>query len=258
VVSYGYDDIGRRTSITYPGGSNQVTYAYDNANRLTSVTDWNSNSTTYSYDDAGRMTSTTLPAGTGIVSTNSYDNANRLTGITHVKNGSTTVASVAYTLDDVGNRTQRVDQQGTHTYAYDDLYRLTSVTHPGPATTTYDFDAFGNRTEMVVGAASTTSDYDDADRLTEVTPPSPASPISYTWDDNGDLTARGSDSFSWDYEDRMVSATVNSVTTTFAYRGDGLRDSRVVIANPGRCSERTEDATVRNLPGERARSARPG
>ena len=56
----------------------------------------------------------------------------------------------------------------------------------------------------------------------------------------------------------MVSATVNSVTTTFAYRGDGLRESRAVIANPGRCSERTEDATVRNLPGERARSARPG
>ncbi|MGE0600435.1 MAG: hypothetical protein AB7J35_14890 [Dehalococcoidia bacterium] len=26
----------------------------------------------------------------------------------------------------------------------------------------------------------------------------------------------------------MISATVNSVTTTFAYRGDGLRDSRTV------------------------------
>ena len=64
------------------------------------------------------------------------------------------------------------------------------------------------------------------DRLTTVTPPSPASAISYTWDDNGNLTDRGSDSFSWDYEDRMVSATVNSVTTSFAYRGDGLRDSR--------------------------------
>ncbi|MBK6317597.1 MAG: hypothetical protein IPF51_02305 [Dehalococcoidia bacterium] len=35
---------------------------------LESVTDWNSNSTTYSYDDAGRMTSTTLPSGTGIIS----------------------------------------------------------------------------------------------------------------------------------------------------------------------------------------------
>ncbi|MBK8561114.1 MAG: hypothetical protein IPL66_14270 [Dehalococcoidia bacterium] len=133
MVSYGYDDIGRRTSITYPGGSNQVTYGYDNANRLTSVTDWNSNSTTYSYDDAGRMTSTTLPSGTGIVSTNTYDNANRLTGITHVKNGSTTVASVAYTLDDVGNRTQRVDQQGTHTYAVAGRCKINLRGPGGPA-----------------------------------------------------------------------------------------------------------------------------
>ncbi len=138
------------------------------------------------------------------------------------------VRELDYTLDDVGNRTQRVDQQGTHTYAYDDLYRLTSVTYPGPSTTTYDFDAFGNRTEMDVSGNATTYAYDDADRITTVTPPSPASAISYTWDDNGNLTDRGSDAFDWDYEDRMVSATVNSVTTTFAYRGDGLRDSRTV------------------------------
>ena len=33
------------------------------------------------------------------------------------------------------------------------------------------------------------------------------------------------------YEDRMTSATVNSVTTTFAYRGDGLRNSRTTGGN---------------------------
>jgi hypothetical protein len=47
------------------------------------------------------------------------DTADRLTGISHVKGGTTTIASASYTLDDVGNRTQRVDQQGTHRYAYD-------------------------------------------------------------------------------------------------------------------------------------------
>jgi uncharacterized protein RhaS with RHS repeats len=94
--------------------------------------------------------------------------------------------------------------------------------------TTYDFDAFGNRTEMDISGNATTYAYDDADRITTVTPPSPASAISYTWDDNGNVTDRGSDSFAWDYEDRMVSATVNSVTTTLAYRGDGLRDSLTV------------------------------
>ncbi len=88
--------------------------------------------------------------------------------------------------------------------------------------------AFGNRTSMTVGGNATTYAYDDNDRITSVTPPSPASVVNYTWDDNGDLTARGSDSFAWGYEDRMTSATVSSVTTTFAYRGDGLRDSRAV------------------------------
>ena len=58
---------------------------------------------------------------------------------------------------------------------------------------------------------------------TSVIPPSPASAITYAWDNNGNLTARGSDTFAWDYEDRMTSATVNSTTTTFGYRGDGLR-----------------------------------
>ncbi len=158
----------------------------------------------------------------------------RLTNIAHVKGGSTTVASVDYTLDDVGNRTQRVDQQGTHTYAYDDLYRLTSVTYPGPSTTTYDFDASGNRTEMDVSGNATTYAYDPSrgrtDRITTVTPPGPPrrSPTPGT---TRQLTDRGGDEFEWgrdSHEDRMVSATVNSVTTTFAYRGDGLRDSRTV------------------------------
>jgi YD repeat-containing protein len=37
----------RRTSITYPGGSDEVEYEYDEANNLTSVTDWNGKETTY-------------------------------------------------------------------------------------------------------------------------------------------------------------------------------------------------------------------
>ena len=93
----------------------------------------------------------------------------------------------------------------------------------------YAFDAFGNRTSKTDAGGATAYAYDDADRLTSVTPPSPAPVVNYTWDNNGDLTNRGSDSFAWDYEDRMTSATVNSITTTFAYRGDGLRQ----LSNPG-------------------------
>lgn len=226
-VGYGYDDGGRRTSVTYPGGLRKVLYGYDAASRLTSVTDWNLATTTYAYDDAGRMTTTTLPSSTGVLSNYTYDNADRLVGISHDKGGAT-LAFVNYVLDDVGNRVQRVDDHGTHTYAYDDLYRLTSVTYPGPSTTSYTFDAFGNRTSMTDGSGTTNYAYDEADRLMSVTPTGPDPAKNYTWDDNGNLTNRGSDTFSWDYEDRMTAATVNGASSIYTYRGDGLRESRTV------------------------------
>jgi YD repeat-containing protein len=81
---------------------------------------------------------------------------------------------------------------------------------------------------MVTGAGTTQYAYDAADRLTLVDPPGAGS-TSYTFDDNGNLTSRGSDSFSWDAEDRLTSATVSSVTTTFTYNGDGLRDSHEAV-----------------------------
>ncbi|MBK9341868.1 MAG: RHS repeat protein [Dehalococcoidia bacterium] len=109
-------DIGRRTSITYPGGSNQVTYGYDNANRLTSVTDWNSNSTTYSYDDAGRMTTTTLPSGTVAIDTEGCEVGNvgcheRARGIPHGAGPAGT--HTAELRPPLRNRDRACDHRGT-------------------------------------------------------------------------------------------------------------------------------------------------
>jgi len=129
-----------------------------------------------------------------------------------------------------GNRTGRVDGLGTHTYDYDNLYRITNADYPGADETDYTYDAVGNRKTMVTGAGTTTYAYDAADRITSVTPPG-AGAILYTFDDNGNLTDRGSDDFVWDAEDRLTSATVNSVTTTFTYNGDGLRDSLTTGGN---------------------------
>jgi len=102
------------------------------------------------------MTTTTLP--NGVVGTSSYDNANRLTGVSWAKGG-TTLASASYSLDSVGNRTARTDLSGTESYSYDNAYRLTSVTYPGPATTTYAYDAFGNRTSLVDGTGTSAAEY---------------------------------------------------------------------------------------------------
>ncbi len=60
----------------------------------------------------------------------------------------------------------------------------------------------------------------------------------------GDLTSRGADAFAWDAEDRMSSATVAGTATTFAYNGDGLRQSPASRPTP-RLGCSTRSASLR-------------
>ncbi len=228
-ATYGYDfqkrvvsmQVGsvQNTTLTYPGGVETVTYGYDNANRLTSVTDWLSKVTSYTYDNADRLTSTTL--GNGLIADRTYDNADRLLTVLN-RNGGTTISSYTYTLDAVGNRDQMVDTTGTSTYTYDDLYRLTGVTYPNADVQSYTFDAQGNRLTKVHNAATTNYSYDDADQMTA------AGGVTYTYDDNGNQTATGADTYTWDAENRMTGTTIGATTGTYAFNGDGLRTSRTI------------------------------
>jgi len=56
--------------------------------------------------------------------------------------------------------------------------------------------------------------------------------LTLTSDANGNLTARGADTFTYDQANRLTSATVAGVTETYAYDGDGVRFSRRVGAGP--------------------------
>jgi len=131
-------------------------------------------------------------------------------------NGGGTFSSFTYVLDDVGNRTQVTDNSGVTTFDYDDLYRLTSVTYPGPATDTYTYDPNGNR--LTKNADDYT--YDAADQLTDL------EGIALDYDANGNQLEHGTDTFEYDHENRLVEATVDSVVSTYVYNGDGLRVSQ--------------------------------
>ncbi|MGA8367911.1 MAG: hypothetical protein ACLQMT_13380 [Candidatus Acidiferrales bacterium] len=60
-VSYAYDDADRLTSVT-DAANNTTQYAYDTENNLTSITDANGHATTFYYDAFGRVTQTTFPS----------------------------------------------------------------------------------------------------------------------------------------------------------------------------------------------------
>ena len=197
-ITYTYDEVGNLTSITYPGNLT-VTYAYDKAKRLKSVTDWNNRVTNYSYDTDGRMGSFTLP--NGVVTTFGYDTASRANHIDHTI-GATTIAAFDYTLDHVGNRKTKVSAAGTESYLYDELYRITSVSYPNTATSTYGYDATGNRTSMTNGAGTTNYSYDIADELLN------AGDGTRTYDNDGQLTQIGGHvGYTWDARQQLAQVT---------------------------------------------------
>jgi RHS repeat-associated protein len=83
-------------------GQPQVTYTYDNANRLTQIAQGTS-TVGFSYDTVNRRSTLTLSNGVNMSYT--YDNDSRVTGITYKFNANT-LGNLAYSYDSLGRRTQ--------------------------------------------------------------------------------------------------------------------------------------------------------
>lgn len=95
----------RRSSMTVAGPP-VMNYTYDNANRLTHITQ-DTSTVTMAYDNVGRRTSLTLPTGTSITYT--YDAASQLTALSY-RQGANILGTLTYTYDNNGNR---LKQSGT-------------------------------------------------------------------------------------------------------------------------------------------------
>jgi RHS repeat-associated protein len=203
-------------------------YAYDNRNRVSSITG-NGKTTMFSYDTAGRLIAQTLPNGTTV--TNAFDNANQLLSRVHVGQASL-LASFEYTYDLSGNRTNMTTLEGANSYAYDPRNWLTSATYPDGRTQTFTYDPVGNRTRLDdsgIGVSSVLYSYDAANRLqTDVTG---TMTNSYTYDNAGRLTGQTvngqSRSYAYSFRSQMTSLTdTNGVVFTYAFDGAGDRISQ--------------------------------
>ena len=151
------------------------------------------------------------------------------------QNASRVVWENDYTYDGVGQRQTNTVITGnnagattsrTERYGYDGLNRLASVDYGDGQTQGYTFDALGNRvgkTDSVAGAA--TYGFDAANRLTGTTG---GGASTYASDANGNTTDGGGRHNVWDSQNRLVSCTVNGVTSTYTYGADGLRRSSTV------------------------------
>ncbi len=125
-------------------GQPQITYGYDNADRMTSITQ-GAASVGSTYDDAGRPLTSTLP--NGVVGTYTYDDDSHVKAITYTT-GSTTVGDLSYTYDASGHRTT----------AGGSLARVSLPT--AVSTTTYNAD--NQLTKWASAATQPTYDLPDA------------------------------------------------------------------------------------------------
>jgi len=196
-----------------------VSYAYDELNRLSTVTDGRlsgQNTTTYGYDQASNLTSAVYP--NGLQSIFNYDTLNRLTAM------ATPISGYTYQLGPTGIRTGAQELNGrTLAWSYDGIYRLTGETisqdpSKNNGSATYTLDPVGNRlaeSSSLPGINSGSfGPYNADDQLP-----------SENYDANGNTTATGGKTFTYDSENHLMSM---NGTVRMVYDGDGNRVAKTV------------------------------
>ena len=219
-ISYGYDIVSRRTSMTDPTGN--TTYGYDSLDRLNSLQDPSARVFGFGYDTISRLTS--LTRNNGVNSTFNYDNASQLLSMVHQK-AAVTLASANYTYNLVGNRnTETREDAITRTFGYDGKDRVLTANSSLPANVpneSFNYDLQGNWTvdsrvhnamDELVSDANFTYTYDLLGNLVQkVAAGNPSDVTTYTYN----------------AENRLIGVTTPAVATTYVYDPIGRRIARV-------------------------------
>jgi RHS repeat-associated protein len=234
-VLYSYDLDGNRAGVGYPSGSS-VSYTYTARNQMANVTS-DAISASYTYDFAGNPLTKAL--GNSTIVAYAYDEANRLASVDHQKNG-TSFATFDYAYSSTDDRTSRTETVGgtapvssSDLYGYDPTDQLTQVKYDFDAgantqerAVNYAYDAAGNRTSVTDNGTVTPHTANNLNQYTAVDGDTP------TYDSNGDLKTQDGWAYSYDAQNRLISAQSAQSAVTFSY------DPR------NRCVSRTINGTV--------------
>ena len=261
-VSYQYNVANDVTCIAYPvlSGANctnapsstntVVDRSPDSAGRLHTTSDWLGNTITYGYDAANDVTSITYPSSTTESLAYGYDNAHNLTSAAYTGNA---VGSQTDTwtpnADELVHTTSQI-RSFSSTDTYDGLNRIATANGP-LASDTYGYAPNGELTSDNPGGSATTFGYNQADELTSVTNGNgygipPTSTYAYTadgqrcWSVSGTISnpscaspPTGATSYAWNAYGQLCwsgpsvsTSPCNSPpggVTSYTYNGDGLR-----------------------------------
>lgn len=215
-----YDLAGRIKTIAADGGTN--TLSYNDRGQLLS-TSWGYGSSSFTYDNPdGSLHTRTDAAGT-----TTY-NINPATGLLSQISNPTNGVQADYTYDNL-NRLAQITYGGTgnkRVFTYDVTNRtvvddLKTSGGTAIAKITYGFDNNGNETSKTTtgftGSTTNTYTYDWANRLTAWTAGSTTT--TYGYDNSGNRTQIGSRTFTYDQRNRLLTSSAGGTTYTYTKRG---------------------------------------
>ena len=230
-VTRTWDATGNKITELYPSGLD-LDYAWNDINRLSSVSDGTNTIASYTYVGLRRE---------GVTFQNSTSASYTYTGfrgeverIHHETSGPATIVDLQYGYDDNHDRTYERfggSSSAGDAFEYDMARRLTTaymgstdVTAPSSNSYTkkvvYTMDDDGNRSSVAVtpyGSGTTTTNYTD-NNLNQYTA---VGGTSRTHDDNGNLTDDGTLDYEYDYRNQIVRVKQSS-TTIAEYKYDAL------------------------------------
>lgn len=223
-LEYSYSLSGRLVEMRGPGGTYR--YTYGGGGQLLSVQDSRGGLTTYSYDDGRRLTGAVYP--NQVVLDIEYDPGDSIVRLEWHRPDNGLMAAFAYERDQAGRITDVVEAPSGRRvqYEYDVASRLSSETtweaDGAVRYRTYAYDGVGNRLQAddsVHGVTNYTSDVDD--RLLATS--GAQGVVNYTYDSNGAHVSKGSTSYDYDSEQRLVRIRTGTTSTEFEYDADGMR-----------------------------------
>jgi RHS repeat-associated protein len=260
-ADYAYDALGNVIGVTYPLGSgatwaptDTVTYGYDAASKMTSVTDFEGNTVQVSDTADGLPSSMTLGTSSDTIST-TYDPTDSASDIT-LTDSSTTLLGFSDSDEPSGGVASETDTPSSSTspadFTYDAQSRITQMTPGSGSALSYGEDASSNLTTLPTGA---TGSYDHASEITSSA--LSGTTTDYTYDADGDqiqASIGGTTTVSGSYNGaRELTSYSNSAAdmTAASYDGDGVRASATTTPTGGSSSTQhfvwDENGTVPEL-----------
>ena len=235
VLDRSRDNLGRDTGWQLKDGTtieNSATYTFGSDDgRLSNVANSSSNFT-YSYLPNSNLLSAV--AGPAHTVANNWEATRNVLASKENKVGNTVISSFTYNVNHLGQRTgvstagTAFTTTGSIDWGYNSKGEVVKADNSvNTFDRSYQYDGIGNRLKSADSLTLPTSNNYTPNALNQYTAVNSLSP---GYDDDGNMTSgplpanlTANSTLAWDDENRLISTTVNSITTTYLYDSQSRR-----------------------------------